>query len=481
MTKPNLRLNTPLHLVVAVAACAALSACNFRFGDSDGSGSNPGGGDGGSDGGASIGVLTDAGALEVNLNSDFSLTAGGTVRIDGEEVDANELKDGMVAKLKLEETVADDFSSGTATEIDANHLFIGPVTTTAPLSVLGQQVTVLEETEIDGIRNDSTANLSVGDIVRVSGYSNRLGGNIATRVDAPTGGSGYWWLTGIAEDLVANDAFTIEGQRIVLNGVIPDCATGLANGALVAVKATPIPSFTNGDDIDTTLAVTCQSIALPKLVNDDQDIDELPAEMEGIVMEISNRSEFTLDDQAVEISNNVSFTGGEESDFMVGAKVEVEGTLDPDSAILTANRIIFHQRPIEIEAPLTSSDVTINESVRFFGLDITTNKLVVEDDLIVSGGQVDQQVRLNGFVDEEQVPYAIQLSIRGVADDEDITLKGPVSDVESNGFDIMGISVEGSSAASLVGSLKEEDVVRIENAETDGDDGIKDGEASLIN
>lgn len=479
MTFPKIRSSKRIPAVLVSGVLVTLAGCNFQIGDSDSSDDSDA--SSGDDGGASIGVLTDAGALEVNYNSDFSLGSSGTVFLDGEEIDADDLEDGMVASLKLEETVADDFSSGTATEIIVNHLFIGPVTAIEPLAVMGQEVTVLEETELEGVSSDDISNLSVGEVVRVSGYSNRYGGNIATRIDVPSGGSSYWWLTGVVENLVSNDSFVIENQNVILNGVVPDCDSDLSEGDWVSVKATSITGFADGDDIDTTLSVTCQTSALPALVNDDDDIDELPAEMEGIVMEVTTISEFLLDDQEVEISNSVTFSGGEESDFIVGAKVEVEGTIDPDNGILTASTIIFHQRPIEIEAPLASTDITIDESVTFFGLTVTTNNLVVEDDLIVSSGVADQQVRLNGFVDEEQVPYAIQLSIRGDSDDEDITLKGPVSDVETSGFDIMGISVEGTSAASLVNTLEEEDVVRVENAEVDGEDGIKDGDVSLAN
>ncbi|BFM07413.1 DUF5666 domain-containing protein [Halioxenophilus aromaticivorans] len=475
-------MNKPLNFKLA-ALCGAivLGGCNFQIGNGSGDSNDGDDSSSGSDGGASIGVLTDAGGLEVNFNSEFSLAASGTVYLDGAEVDASELQDGMVASFKLEETVPDDLSSGTATEIRANHIVIGPVTSLAPLSVLGQEITVLEETELDGISNDDVGNLSLGEVIRVSGYSNRQGGNIATRIDAPTGGTLEWKITGTVSSLQASSSFSLEDQPISMGGVVPDCESEFADGDYVAVTASPITSFTAGQTIDTTLSISCESIALPTLVNDDDDIDELPAEMEGIVSEVNNRSEFLLYDQEVEISSSVQFTGGEESDLILGAKIEVEGTVDPDSNILTANSIIFHQRPIEIEAPLASTDITANESVTFFGLSVTTNKLVMEDDLIVSSGVADAQVRLNGFVDEEQVPYAIALSIRGNSDDEDVTLKGPVSDVESDGFDVMGISVEGDSAATLVTSLNEEDVVRVENAEVDGSDGIRDGDVSVVN
>ena len=476
MTRINL---TSLPTLSPLCLVILLSACNFQIGnnsDDDDDGSTAG-----DDGGASIGVLTDAGGLQVNFDSEFSLANSGTVYIDGEEATADDLLDGMVASLKLEETVADDFSSGTATEIIVNHLVIGPVTGLAPLTVLGQEITTLEETEIDGVDDDDIENLNLGDIIRVSGYTNRVGGIIATRVDLPTGGSLIWKITGTAENLITDDSFVIETQNVVLGGVVPDCDSEFADGDFIEVTASPITNFTASQAIDSTLSVSCLSVKLPTLVNDDEDIDELPAEMEGIVQEISSISEFVLDDQEIELGSSIQFSNGEESDLIVGAKLEVEGTLDPDSGVLTANQIKFHQRPIEIEAPLLSEDITVNQSVNFFGLTITTNRLVVDDDLIVSSGVADQQVLLNGFVDEEQVPYAISLSLRGSSDDEDITLKGPVSDVENSGFDIMGISVEGTAAANLAQQLQEEDVVRVENAEADGSDGIKDGEVSIVN
>lgn len=478
MNSPKLRPFVNFRVLICLLPVLVLAGCNFQIGGSDDDNDSNGNGQG-DDGGASIGVLTDAGGLQIR-DSDYSLAAGADVFLDGNEIDSSDLEDGMVAELTLEETVPEDLSTGTATQVIVNHLVVGPITNVQPLMVLKQEITVLEETELDGIRNDDITNLAIGDIVRVSGFTNRTGGNIATRVDVPNGGSAYWKITGTVEDLIANDSFSLEGQSIQLNGVIAECNNDLINGDFVSVTASPIPNFNDGEPIDTTLSVNCERTALPILSNDDDDIDELPAEMEGIVTEITNLSQFLLDDQEVEISNNVQFTGGEESDFILGAKIEVEGSVDPDNGVLTATNIIFHQRPIVIEAPLASSDIVVDQSVRFFGLDITTNQLVVEDDLIIASGIADQQVRLNGFVDEEQVPYAIQLSVRGASDDEDITIKGPVSDVETQGFDIMGISIEGDTAASVVNDLNEEDVVRVDNAEADGSDGVKDGDITVL-
>jgi len=459
---------------------AAIAGCNFQLSSEDDENSD-GDNSSGSDGGASIGVFTNASALEVNLDSDFNLSNGATVLLDGEEVDSSELKDGMVGKIVLKETVPDDMSTGTATSVVVDHLLVGPVTQLAPLQVMNNEVTVIKETELEGINNDDIDNLSLGEIVRVSGFSNRLGGIIATRVDVPTGGAGYWQLVGNVENLVANDSFLINDQTISLNGVVAECTGALAEGDYVIVKATPIAGFAVGDPIDSTHSVTCSSTQLPALSNSDTDINELPAEMEGIVMEAANRVEFLLDDQEVEIASIVQFSGGEESDLLVGARVEVEGTVDLASGVLTANTIRFPLRPIEIEAPLLSTDVTIDESVTMLGLNITTNKMVVDDDLIVSSGVADQQVRLNGFVDEDQTPFAISLSTRGNVDDKDITLKGPVSFVSTTNFDIMGISVSGDSAEQAVGNLAEEVVVRVENAEASGSDGIKDGDITVLN
>ncbi|WP_317929131.1 DUF5666 domain-containing protein [Halioxenophilus sp. WMMB6] len=473
----SVHLTAHWRFLTTISLTMSLCACNFQLGgdpNSDGTSS-------GSDGGASIGVLTDAGALEVNYDSDFSLSVSANVYIDGEEADSSDLAKGMVASFVLSETVPSNLSSGTATEIRANHLLIGPVTQLQPLMVLTNEVTVTEDTEIDGIKDDDIANLSLGDVVRVSGYSNRAGGVLASRVDAPTGGSSFWKITGNVENLVSNDSFLLNDQTVQFNGLVADCSPDISNGDWVEVTASPLASFTAGDAVSTTLSITCVETKLPELSNNDSDINSLPAEMEDIITDFGNTlGTFYLGDQEAEVTSSTQYYGGSSSDMVIGAKVEVEGSVNLSSGILTADTVIFHERRIYLEAPLNSSQVTVDTSVELFQVNITANRLLVEDDLIVSSGVADTQVRLWGFVDQDQNPYAIRMEAAGTMDDQDITVQGPISRVSSSTFDIMGISVAGSAAAGIVASLAEEDLVRVENSEVNGSASITGGTITQI-
>ena len=474
--------NNYAKLIQLTLLCIALSACDLRFGPSDNSDSGSGGGTsgGGDNGGARIGVLTDASALEINFDSDFNLSNNAAVTVDGQDVDSRDLEDGMIAQVTLEETIESDVSEGTVTELRINHLIVGPVTQESPLHVLNQEVTVLAETELDG----NADNLAVGDLVRVSGYSNRQGGIIATRLD--TTDPGFWKLTGTTSEYVENDSFEVQGQGVSLNGVVPENCGSFGNNDYVEVFATPIPDFETGDGINSVTAIDCITVALPVLINDDEDIEELPAEMEGTILDFSGVG-FELDDQEVVFADSVSYENGRRADIVEGAVVEVQGTYDLNSQELTASQIIFQQRRFFVEAPFDSNDITAGSSINVFGVEVTANNLLFSDELdVIASGAVNDQLRIHGFVDEDQTPYIISIESIGNQDPEDITLLGPVSRVGSSSFDILGISVDGQAAETLTGSIEEEDVVLVEEAETDGNASIttdsenNDGTAVLI-
>ncbi|MCE2028813.1 DUF5666 domain-containing protein [Sessilibacter corallicola] len=485
----SLRKLFPLALISTCLA-VPLAGCDFQLGPSDdnnnggnnGGGNNGGGGSigGGNDGGATIGTLTDASDLEVNFDSNFSL---GNIDISIDDIPAvsSDLEDGMVVTLIIEDGAPSNLATGTVTSLEVNHLLVGPVTSLNPFEVLSHEVITTADTELRDISGEDVTNLAIGDIARVSGFANRQNGILATRVDLQPGQFSIWKMTGTVENLTANQSFTIADQNIILNGTFPDCGTReLAEGDYVEVTAIPEENFSPGDDLSTLLAVECLTVALPALRADDDDIETLPAQMEGTVTSINSITEIFVDDQEIELGSNVSYLGGTATDLIVGAKIEVEGDLDLDTQVLTANTIIYHERRILIEAPLASSDVTVNTSVNFFGLDIPITNLTVDDDLIVSSGIADRQVRLFGFTDEDQNPFAISLSNEGVIDDEDVTLQGPVSRVGGNEIEIIGISVDGGNVLNIQGSVEEEDLVIVENAEVDGSTSITDGVVSEI-
>lgn len=479
----------PLALMSAMLT-VPLTGCDFQLGPSDSdNSSNDGGSDGGTgggsngggnDGGATIGTLTDASDLEVNFDSNFSL---GNIDLTIDDIPANssELEDGMVAMMIIQDGAPNNLSSGTVTSLEVNHLLIGPVTSLDPFEVLSHEVITTADTELRDITGEDVSNLSIGDIARVSGFANRQSGILATRVDQPPTAFSIWKMTGTVENLTDNVSFTIADQNIVLNGTFPDCGTAnLVEGDYVEVTAIPDDTFEAGDDLSTLLAVECITVALPGLAAPDDDIETLPAQMEGTVSSINSITEIFIDDQEVEISSGVSYLGGTATDLIVGAKIEVEGDVDLDTGVLTADTIIYHERRILIEAPLASSDVVVDTSVNFFGLDIPITNLTVEDDLIVSSGVADRQVRLLGFTDEDQNPFAIALSNEGFIDDEDVTVQGPVSRIGGNEIEIIGISVDGGNVLNVQSTLEEEDLVIVENAEVDGSTGITDGIVSEI-
>lgn len=338
---------TVYKAAVAMVTAAALTACG-------------GGGGGGGNGGGSVvsqGVITAKGSVFVN-GIEYS-TTGASIKIDDNPNGTDDgLKVGMIVKVKG--TKNDDTRKGVATEIEARDALeatiddngVDPVNHT--ITVMGQvikiedNVTRLNDDDVEGgaVTVFADLNFQPGERVEINGFPDDNGGLRATRVKKLAGVSGDFEIKGF----ITNLQTTSFGLSLIPNGTAVltvnftagQIPPGAVDGALVEVKSATKPA--GG-------LLTASLIKLEdRLGNQGTEV-----EVEGIVAS-GTVTDFTINGQRVLTNASTVFEGGLAADFALGAKLEAEGSLDANGA-LVARKISFRSN-IKIEGNATNVSET---------------------------------------------------------------------------------------------------------------------------
>ena len=364
---------TVVKATSAIVAIVALAACG-----------GGGGGGGGTSGVAvSKGVITAKGSVFVN-GIRFS-TTGATIKVDDNPGVENDLKVGMV--IKVRGTSDDATKLGTATSIEARDALEGNIeavnTANNTITVMGQVIKV--EDNVTRLNDDDTvkvfagANFVVGDRVEIDGFPDDNGGLRATRVAKKV--SGEFEIKGFINNLTASsfDLSLLSGGATTLTvnfaaGALP---AGAANGSIVEVKSLTAPAAG---------AITASLIHLE---------DRLGAagekvEVEGLVTS-GTVADFMINGQRVITNAATLFEGGLESDFVVGAKLEAEGPLDASGAIVAVK--ISFRSSIKMEANASAVSAT---SLTLLGKTVAINQLTrIDNGPIADGDHLEVRASLD--------------------------------------------------------------------------------------
>ncbi len=453
--------NKRTTMTLAALSAAVLAAC--------------GGGGGGGDTGdrtAGIGGTGTGGVsgfASVLINEDRKLTTDDVTpenyTLDGEPISRAVFEDptrytGMVVRYTSGSfTDVAGTATAAATTIEAINQVKGPVTGTAPLEVLGQEVVCTGDTFLDNLA--SCAALTVGQFAEVAGFTDgtTAAGDVilATRVERKAASPLVWKIRGIAKSVTASQ-FTIGNQLVQIGGVTPrDCVGGLANGDLVEVKASQDPGFIPGGALDTVTDIECETTALDTANPSATVID---ASIEGLVTTIDLPGQtFTIGDQTVDFSSAVFVGGTPGEDLIVGVKVEAEGEvedgggLNTSTGILKATEVEFRQRRVRIIAPMSPSDVVLNTSFQILGIDVIGMPNTDDPDGILAGTfSANSEIEVRGFVDGSGTVYAEEIVNKDDGNGSlfDVRLRGPATDINQGAgtFKVLGITVDATSAAS---------------------------------
>jgi hypothetical protein len=448
-------LETP-HVVAAVLLLAALAACDVDQERAHGIGS---------------GVITSLGSVQLDDDGSFHTDLGTRFLIDGEEFENLVAFEaalggpgntaGVIAVLQMRDDVDEDFTSGSVARVHVRTALTGPVTSTAPLRVLGRDVVVRSETVLIDI--EQAGDLTPGDTLEVSGFTRQDNTRFATRVRPRH--TDTWKLTGIVTGN-GDDEFSIASQLIVLAGARVSGCDGEVPplGSFVQVEALADAGF--GADVALVASrVVCKSVQLTDEIRGVAQ-SAMPARIEGFIgAAVANNTEaahsgtFTVGaandaGQAVSWNDATTFSSGMAWQLDAGERVRVHGQLDPDTRVLAAARVVFTQppsreappappaqdpldatseAPARIDGPLHPLDVdTAQRAVTVLGVTVRAAPGILDDDGFFDGNPSEaRDVRIRGFVQGGGEVFATRIDDRGRAGSRDLRLEGPARDIDT--------------------------------------------------
>lgn len=308
------------------------------------------------------GMVTGFGSVIVNgVHFDVKNAA---IEVDGESLVESDLKIGQIVRITGK--VNSDGIHGTATKLEGESQLVGPITsidlTAGVIVALGQTILINADTFYD---DDVTADqLKVGDIIKVSSYTNSEGKLVATRIDIKKElpGNKFQLAGEIANLNTTAMTFTINGTLVDYSkaGLSALHNSLLENGLKVRV----LGSFSG----DTFVAMGNLLPSRLCFKHDDNWKDWDGITLSGPVSELIAGTSFKIDETVVLITTSTRFDGGKASDLQDGTQVKVYGELDANQN-LVAKKIKLNykakisQKGLVDAINLTAKTFTVNSTV----------------------------------------------------------------------------------------------------------------------
>lgn len=456
----RLLLAAVLGTAMLLGACAPQQDRNTASNDQP---QQDSGGIGGTGTGTVTATATVAGTRVIELDGRrrYDVVAGTRIMLDGEALSKEHLSrigDGMVARVDVGLDAAPDLTAGTAVNVDATWRVKGPVTSLEPLRVLGQDVLITTDTVLAPSPHPG---FNLGDEVRVSGYAGPGNAIQATRVELTHKRLSGWAVTGRVGQLYTGNRLRIGNLDVAYHTGDVDCPVPLDTGLLVRVSADTEKNFSAGDTLHHDVRVRCESTGLtfsgePRVV---------PVEVSGVISDIvwslTPPWQFTVNEVTVLADLHTRVDGEDLADVIFpGAHVEVAGTLDTATGIVTAEEIDFHERQVRLKGPLLPEDVVPGESLVLMGVEVRHTVLTQDPEgLLATGISGERQVEVRGFMDGSGRVYATEVEDKGEADYTDVRLRGPAYAVPGAfEFTVLGITVSSAGADLQAGDDDDDEV-----------------------
>lgn len=296
----------------------------------------------GGSGGSQTAGIDGSGAPVASSNTNGTIDGFGSVIVNGikyESDNAEVLINGQRAteselRVGYQVSVTGTTSNGktSADKIEFIPSIVGEITAFNPtnktLMVLGKTIHVTNNTLFDvAIKPASLAGLTLGQRILVSGAAAADGSISATRIELSS--SETLQLTGQLVNLTGN-SFNLNGTSVVYGGaqLINLEGNRFINGARVTVIG-----MMNDNQLQAS-----QVIGLNKTLSRDLD----SADIEGFITRFTSTTDFAVDGISATTTNQTRFENGTRSDLRLGAKVEIEGTVNSNGA-LVASDVEFEQ------------------------------------------------------------------------------------------------------------------------------------------
>lgn len=321
-----------------------------------------------------------------------------------------------------------------------SYTLIGPVTSIAPLQVLGQGVSITADTVVEGFLEPS--DLELGDPMVIAGLVDANGSLYATLAER-RGAQGNRFLLAGRVQIVQGDPsqLRVGEQWLALAGVTPTGCTGGQPevGDHVEMRADAIVGFQPGDLIDTVTDLACATPVPLGTVG-------AQGAIEGVVDTVLSETRFAIGALVVEHGPDTVFGFGGPDDLEPGAAIGIEGTF-LKAGVLAADDIEFVRPVVRFEAPMEPDDVTPGVSLRPFGVEVYTSAQLRDDDGVLGNGLLaPRQVRVRGWLDRAGVAFATRVRDRGAPDPVDVSLRGPVQAISEPLLTIQGLAIDTTGA-----------------------------------
>ena len=390
--------------------------------------------------GLAVGPISTFGSVVVNgVRYDTTSTI---ITVDGQPATQSDLRVGQVVLVKGE--VDDNQTTGTADEIHFEENVKGPVQSidiaTSRLIVLGQTVITGPDTSFDdNIQPASLDGLSVGDLVEVSGQTMADGSIVATRIEMKPAGTAFEVHGTVSNLDSANFRFSINALTVDYSAATLDDFPGgqISNGDFVEAKGNAL----NGNGALTANRVEFKGSPV-------SGVSGLYVEVEGFITRFVSAQDFDVSGVSVITNASTAFEGGVAADLGLNVKVEVEGELNANGAIVAEKVDIRRAKAVRATALVDSVNVAGNSLVMLgitFNIDALTrleDKSNADvDPLRIADLNVGDYLEIRG----SELPAGSRQIMAAILERDDVDtrtiLQGFVETVADPSFAILGVTI----------------------------------------
>lgn len=431
----GIRIKQIIAAAALTVAMAALTGCGGGGGDSV-----AGGGVGGSGVTvASVGTVTGFGSVIVNgvayAAGDAEIFVENESKGAGDAASAQYLSTGMVVRV---EGALNADGSAAATRVFFNSDLKGPVESITELDPYTSQLVVLGQTVVRGpfcvIRNTTAADIAVGMVLKVSGYSDESGRIQATYVNKVT------------DALPPNGAVKLKG---LVQSVDTQARTYTVHALTVDYSSANLSGLPGGIlQVGQLLDARGRLSSPGRLIADRIELLEEfgssafdTAEFEGIITRTVGANEFAIGRYTVRTDESTVFLNLSERDLNRGTRVIVRGTL-ADRTIL-ADEISLSET-IRLESDAETVNPAVNR-LALAGLDPVTVQLTATTRIIGTAAGLDEiepgeHVKLIGRRGGDGSVFASSLQV--TPSKPTAELAGPVDSIASPTLLVLGAVID---------------------------------------
>lgn len=318
---------------------------------------------------------------------------------------------------------------------------IGPVTSTAPLRVLGQGLSTRPDTLVlDLVRLDA---LTPGEVLAVSGHADSNGSVHAGRIARLAEGAPMWRLAGYVAQLDSPNARVRIGEQWVHYGLVntEGCLPLPAVGQYVEIRAQQDPAFVPGQVLTGLQSFRClPPVPLRNFAE--------PYTLATLVTTVPASDRFRIGRIDVLHNAQTFFAFGNAEDLAPGVLVEIEGSFGQVTE-LEARSVRFREPMVRLVGTLPPAAVLPGERLQLIGNEILAGAQTRDPQGVYAGLAASHQVEVRGYRDRRNRLHALHVADLG-APVAGVRLRGPVSGVAQPNVVVLGQSID-TSASTLRG------------------------------